>query len=185
MLGPLRLAVSRGPAPQGAVVRGSARITALGVKLGMPPRSNGYRRRMTSTRNALACLDAVLARLRELGAVRFLGKALAPNDNSKNQVYFGPGFSALNLLPAGEVRPTPGSTTMKAPLNWSWLTPAGTLCQAPGAQLILYPQYPEVRLSGFLIGCAEAPSTVMASRDQGRMLLLGITYPYRSHHPRR
>jgi hypothetical protein len=47
--------------------------------------------------------------------------------------------------------------------------------EAPGAQLILYPQYPEVRLSGFLKGTKNAPSDLMNSRAPGRLLLLGVT----------
>jgi len=46
---------------------------------------------------------------------------------------------------------------------------------APDAQLILYPKYPEVRLSGFLKGCHNAPSGIMKVRDAGRVLFLGIT----------
>ena len=37
------------------------------------------------------------------GAVRFYAKRLAPNDNSKNQVYLGGGFGALNVIPHGEI----------------------------------------------------------------------------------
>jgi hypothetical protein len=49
------------------------------------------------------------------------------------------------------------------------------VADAPGAQLILYPQYPEVRFSGFLKGCSAAPSDLMASRLRGRVLFLGVT----------
>jgi len=38
------------------------------------------------------------------GCTRLYAKPLAANDNSKNQVYFGPGFNALNLF-----RKTPSS----------------------------------------------------------------------------
>ncbi|HEV2515418.1 MAG TPA: MvaI/BcnI family restriction endonuclease [Devosia sp.] len=47
--------------------------------------------------------------------------------------------------------------------------------RAPSEQIILYPQYPEIRLSGFLLGTRNAPSTIMASRDAGRVLFLGTT----------
>jgi hypothetical protein len=50
---------------------------------------------------------------------------------------------------------------------------------APETKLILYPQYPEVRLSGFLAGCKDAPSKLMTPRKEGyiippRILLLGV-----------
>lgn len=103
-------------------------------------------------------------------------KRLAPNDNSKNQVYLGPGFQALNVLPAGDVRAASSThgSIFKAALEFYWLSDDGTTCIAPNAQLILYPQYPEVRMSGFLRGCANAPGDVMASRDDGRVLVMGV-----------
>ena len=33
-----------------------------------------------------------------VGCTQLYAKPLAPNDNSKNQVYFGPNFQALNLF---------------------------------------------------------------------------------------
>ncbi|NBB79254.1 MAG: hypothetical protein GVY36_07375 [Verrucomicrobia bacterium] len=33
------------------------------------------------------------------GAKKIFAKELAPNDNSKNQVYFGEDFSALQIIP--------------------------------------------------------------------------------------
>jgi hypothetical protein len=122
-----------------------------------------------------------LGELKELfvnsGAVKLYAKALAENDNSKNQVYFGPGFQALNLFPnAGIVADSsPKNPIFKAKLPFGWLLPTGTVAPAPGAQLILYPQYPEVRFSGFLRGCIDAPSGVMSGRQLGRILFLGVT----------
>lgn len=104
-------------------------------------------------------------------------KVLAKNDNSKQQIYFGPGFSALSLFPNQGVRPDdkPGNETFKAQLSFAWLGLNGQLDHAPGAQLILYPQYPEVRFSGFLRGCKSAPNQLLTSREHGRILFLGIT----------
>jgi len=103
-------------------------------------------------------------------------KVLAPNDNSKNQVYFGPGFGALNVIPSGAIAPDPkGRPTFRAALDFAWLDSQGGLEPAPGAQLILYPEYPEVRFSGFLRRTVSAPSTLMTSRTPGRVLFLGIT----------
>jgi hypothetical protein len=106
---------------------------------------------------------------------RLYAKPLAPNDNSKNQVYLGPDFSALNVLPTGNVVAEPGKPQFKASLGFSWLGPNGQLSPAPFAQLILYPQYPEVRFSGFLRGSPDAPSNLMASRAPGRILFLSTT----------
>jgi hypothetical protein len=111
------------------------------------------------------------------GCTRLYAKLLAENDNSKNQVYFGPDFKALNLFPnEGIVAADSGKkgTIFKAKLRFSWLLLNGLAAPAPNAQLILYPQYPEVRFSGFLRACAYAPSDLMRARLQGRVLFLGI-----------
>lgn len=121
----------------------------------------------------LAGLKALFARA---GCTQLYAKRLAENDNSKNQVYFGPDFKALNLFPNEGVAPDarPGNATFKAKLRFGWLLGNGKVARVPGAQLILYPQYPEVRFSGFLKGCSEAPSKLMASRQVGRVLFLGV-----------
>lgn len=112
------------------------------------------------------------------GVTQLLVKELAANDNSKNQPYLGGNLEILNLLPMGEVREetTPkGKTGLKAPLPLSWLRRDGSLTPAPHAQIILYPQYPEIRLSGFLKGAQGGPNELMTVRQAGRMLFLGIT----------
>jgi hypothetical protein len=122
-----------------------------------------------------------LAQLKTLfvqaGCVRLYAKTLAENDNSKNQVYFGPGFQALNLFPNAGIVPDSSTKNpiFKAKLHFGWLLPNGQVADAPSAQLILYPQYPEVRFSGFLKGCKIAPSDLMAGRIKGRLLFIGVT----------
>lgn len=113
------------------------------------------------------------------GAVRFYAKRLAANDNSKNQVYLGGGFGALNILPHAPV--TSDETVIagsirrrdKADVRFLWIDETG-LSPAQDAQLILYPKYPEVRMSGFLRGAERAPADLMRSRDTGRILFMGI-----------
>lgn len=124
----------------------------------------------------LVCL---LDRMAAAGAVRFYAKRLAPNDNSKNQVYLGGDFSALNIIPHGPIGQDDSSRAgsvrdrAKAAVKFAWIDEEG-LSPAPAAQLILYPKYPEVRMSGFLKGAVRAPGAVMACRDEGRVLFLGI-----------
>jgi hypothetical protein len=111
------------------------------------------------------------------GCTKLFAKPLAANDNSKNQVYFGPGFNALNLFPNTGIfaDSSPKNPIFKARLQFGWMLPNGLMAEAPNAQLILYPQYPEVRFSGFLKGCVAAPSDLMAGRMDGRILFLGVT----------
>lgn len=123
-----------------------------------------------------------LAALKEIfahhGCSRVHVKLLSPNDNSKNQVYFGGSFAILNVLPISDVTPSPAGDwkreRFKAALRFSWLTDDGNACPAPRAQLILYPRYPEVRFSGFLANCDYAPSELMTSRAPGRILFIGV-----------
>lgn len=125
-------------------------------------------------------ISALIGRMTECGAKRFYAKRLAPNDNSKNQIYLGGDFSALNIIPhqgiytdsdevAGSKR-----DRAKAGILFSWIDEEG-LYEAPNAQLILYPKYPEVRMSGFLKGCRNSPSNILKVRDEGRIMFLGIT----------
>ena len=108
----------------------------------------------------------------DLGASHILVKALAENDNSKNQIYLGGNFQAVNVVPHGPVLAE--TKQAKAPVSLHWLDPEGGTELASGAQLIFYPQYPEIRLSGFLKGCRAAPSKLLAERSSGRRLFLGI-----------
>jgi hypothetical protein len=128
----------------------------------------------------IASIATLIALMQSHGATRFYAKKLAPNDNSKNQLYLGGDFSVLNVLPHGEVTVDDGDIAgskrdrAKAPLRFFWVD-SGGLAEAPEAKLILYPKYPEVRLSGFLMRSRGAPSDVMASRADGRVLFLGVT----------
>ncbi len=115
------------------------------------------------------------------GVNRLYAKKLAPNDNSKNQVYLGGDFTALNILPHGSVYTDTDETSgsvrnrAKAVIDFYWLGDNGNVQHAPSAQLILYPNYPEVRLSGFLKNCRSAPSDIMRVREEGRVMFFGIT----------
>jgi hypothetical protein len=122
-------------------------------------------------------LSRLIALMRSKGCHTIYIKSLASNDNRKQQVYFGGNFSAINLIPFRDIIADPGKPHIfKAALDFSWLSEDGALHEAPNAQLILYPQYPEVRFSGFLSGCNNAPSELMNEklRLAGRILFLGI-----------
>ncbi|MDO9235379.1 MAG: MvaI/BcnI family restriction endonuclease [Aquabacterium sp.] len=125
----------------------------------------------------------LLARFMEMGAERVFCKRLAENDNSKQQIYLGGNFEVLSFFPHGEITAFPDLKypNFKAPLDLYWVDAENTE-QAVGAQLILYPAYPEVRLSGFLNGCHTAPTEHLQKipKEQrrgidGRVLIFGTT----------
>ncbi len=114
------------------------------------------------------------------GVTRLFVKKLSPNDNSKNQIYLGGDFEALNIIPYNEVYVDGGRDgskrdRFKADIFLGWMSGGNAnVYLAPNSQLILYPKYPEVRLSGFLMGCESPPSELLTSRDEGRLMFLGI-----------
>ena len=117
-------------------------------------------------------------------------KSLSPNDNSKNQVYFGGNFEIINMLPISKIETVEAGDwkkeRFKASLDFAWITEAGEISPAPRAQLILYPKYPEVRFSGFLLGSKKSPSKLMTQRLDNRVLFIsandnGRTFGYVAH----
>ncbi len=113
------------------------------------------------------------------GCTKIYVKKLAPNDNSKNQIYFGGSFEILNILPISEIKTEAAGDwnkeRFKASINFSWIDDEGLIFPAPNSQLILYPKYPEVRFSGFLKGCEKAPSKLMAQRLADRLLFFSVS----------
>jgi hypothetical protein len=112
------------------------------------------------------------------GCKKIYIKNLAPNDNSKNQVYFGGSFEILNILPLSEIVTEEAGDwnkeRFKAQINFAWLDDEGNIFPATKAQLILYPKYPEVRFSGFLARCQNPPSELMTQRLAGRLLFFSV-----------
>lgn len=114
------------------------------------------------------------------GCQRLYAKILATNDDSKKQIYLGGDLSALSLFPFA--RPVPStkkdSAAQFAALKFRWLVENSVETVAPTAKLIVYPDYPEVRLSGFLKGCERAPTEALreyAARDfPDRVLFMGV-----------
>ncbi len=132
-------------------------------------------------------LDSLIACFRTLGATRVFCKHLAENDNTKQQIYLGGSFEVLKLLVFGEIAAY-GAVKVpnfKANVPLWWVDGDGRAAPAPGAKLILYPKYPEIRLSGFLRGCALAPSEHMQpvplvqrrsnNGPDGRILVFGVS----------
>lgn len=126
--------------------------------------------------------------LSDLGVTKIYTKALAGNDNSKNQIYLGGNFSAINIIPihawesftpaSNKKTLKPGLKLVRGSVDFRWVDSSGKVHNAPGSKLILYPQYPEVRFSGFLSGCSANVSEWMdvnkSGRTKGRYLILGI-----------
>ena len=116
--------------------------------------------------------DQLIKCFRDNGCTKLYAKVLADNDNSKNQVYLGSDFKAINVIPYKSI--SDDSKIYKAQLDFSWIDDEGGTHPAKYSQIILYPQYPEVRFSGFLLGCKKAPSELMRIRQPDRVLFLGI-----------
>ncbi len=131
-------------------------------------------------------LDQVAGFFREHGAAELLCKVLPRNANSKNQVYLAPDIGQLGKIPSGPITTTPSVSAktsgregpiFRSSVSLSWITPDGTLAPTRGTKLIAYPQFPEVRLSGFLQGCSKSPSFLFNPEKRGlvpdRLLFLG------------
>ena len=112
------------------------------------------------------------------GCTKIYIKKLSPNDNSKNQVYFGGNFEILNILPISEIKTEEAGDwnkeRFKASISFCWISKEGAIFPAPNAQLILYPKYPEVRFSGFLAKCQNPPSELMTQRLADRILFFSV-----------
>ncbi|VAW31705.1 hypothetical protein MNBD_CHLOROFLEXI01-5299 [hydrothermal vent metagenome] len=136
-------------------------------------------------------LQNLISLYRDAGVSKILFKRLAPNDNSKNQPYVGSHLTDLGFLPTGAVTASKSISTKtknrkrkvkyQVQLDYYWLSSQGKQFHAPNAKLIYYPQYPEVRLSGFLSQCSINIGKWMdpnkSGRAEGRILFLGIKKP--------
>jgi hypothetical protein len=130
--------------------------------------------------------STVLRMFRDRGAHEVLYKVLPQNANSKNQVYVGSDWSQLSKVPSGEITSHTSTSrksgvqkaVFRSKLDFYWLDRYGNPQPAPQAKLILYPQYPEIRFSGFLQGCKAAPTALWVKEkrgeEPGRILLVGV-----------
>ena len=134
-------------------------------------------------------LEGVISLMSKHSVHKIYVKKLSPNDNSKNQPYFGFHLTDLPFIPTGEMEASQSTSNKtkdssrkikyQAGISLSWIDGEGCTYPAPHSKLIYYPQYPEVRFSGFLKGSKVKLSRWMAPEKQGRAenrwLLLGIS----------
>ena len=131
--------------------------------------------------------------LQKHGCEIALIKKLTKNNNDKNQIYFHHDASILNSLfdmtftERGESSSltkklsTPGKFIPQALFNkFYWLSIEDTLHQAKNCKAIVYHQYPEARLSGFLTVDNEMPRSMSIEYTKEnpssvRYLLIGAT----------
>ncbi|MCQ1996861.1 MvaI/BcnI family restriction endonuclease [Arthrobacter sp. zg-Y1171] len=129
------------------------------------------------------------SRFRDHGVTQVQVKFLTRNHNSKNQIAgLGSDLTALSHLFPGPVtahdatsgKPKAGPPIYRVSLPWVWFSESG-LSPAPETKLIYYPQYPEIRLSGFLDASPEGPRELLAfseapgsrGQEEGRCLIFG------------
>ncbi|MDI9245980.1 MvaI/BcnI family restriction endonuclease [Marinobacter sp. CHS3-4] len=139
-----------------------------------------------------AGLQKILDILSDLGAEKVYVKHLAPNDNSKNQPYFAYHLTEIPFIPTGETVASETTSNKskatqdnkraikyQASMKLNWFDAEGRTYPAPNAKLIYYPQYPEVRFSGFLKGSKVQASKWMDPKKEGRAvnrwLILGVS----------
>jgi len=141
-----------------------------------------------SQKSLTLSLASIISIYQDHDVDRVIFKLLSPNDNSKNQPYLAGHFTDIGFIPTKELIASP-STSKKtsdpkrrikftADLDYHWLAADGIPYTAPTAKLIYYPQFPEVRLSGFLQGCPIDMGGWMDPTKKGRaerrVLFLGF-----------
>lgn len=131
--------------------------------------------------------------LQEHGCNIALIKALPKNANDKNQIYIHSDASLLNSIFSLNFsdREASTSTTKKSSSpgrripeatfeRFSWLTTNGELFKTRSCKAIVYAQYPEARLSGFLTDDLEMPRSLSVDYTKSdellpRYLIIGAT----------
>lgn len=118
-------------------------------------------------------------------------KVLAQHqDNEKNQIVIaGRSPQLISLLPGNKrfgieskskkkTHSNYGASKIEVDLDFYWFDSSGISQKAPGAKVIDYFQYPEIRLSGFMRNCSIAPDSLRRDRQKKygrRALALGIS----------
>ena len=136
-------------------------------------------------------LDEVKSTLKDLGADMALIKILPKNANDKNQIYFASNFGALynhfdlTISDRGssqsqtKTRSDPGNIITEAVFNsFEWVKRDNSKVKAKNVKVIVYPQYPEARLSGFQTTENSMPASLSVAYTKEnpqskRVLVLG------------
>lgn len=128
--------------------------------------------------------------LQKCGADLAVIKVLPKNANDKNQVYFANSFTSLYNIFDLELAERGASTSRKSTAkpgsyipeaifsSFEWLRPDGSRVRAKNVKVVVYTQYPEARLSGFLSVENTMPHSLSASYIRNnpeckRVLVLG------------
>lgn len=138
-------------------------------------------------------LESVQEQLKVHGCTIALIKSLPKNANDKNQIYFHSDASLLNSIfdlrfsdrgdSTSETKRSsePGKSIPQAVFHqFSWLSSQGELHNTKACKAIIYAQYPEARLSGFITNNGEIPRSISIdytkSNDlQPRYIAIGAT----------
>lgn len=125
------------------------------------------------------------------GVEKALLKVLPKNANDKNQVYVASDFGLLfdafamtftergSSTSISKPGSSPGRRITEAAFDeFHWLKPRGELVRAKHVKAIVYPQYPEARLSGFLTIEGDMPAAMSVTwtkenPTEPRLLVLG------------
>jgi hypothetical protein len=125
-------------------------------------------------------LDNLIKIFSDKGCKTAYVKSLGRNNNSKQQIYVAKGdIEILNVFPLGDfqavLKGNAKNKTFHASCVFYWLNDQGNKFKAPNAKFILYPKYPEVRFSGFIQGCVNAPSEILNDVESERLLFFGVS----------
>ena len=133
-------------------------------------------------------VESALKRFQDLQCSQVFIKVLAQKqDNEKNQVNLGSSLEIFSVLPgkvsvgipsqsAKKPKSSKGEAKLELKLDFYWLTNNG-VAKAPNAKLINYFQYPEIRFSGFLSECKEAPDCLRRELQEHfgqRIFMFGV-----------
>jgi hypothetical protein len=138
-------------------------------------------------------LERVVRLFSSEGCQQLWVKQLAQNDDSKRQIYLSSDLLAFNILHPRNVALAPparkglvgtkkpvkaGAQRLFGTLDFKWLFLDHSPEPARHAKLIYYPQYPEVRFSGFCLGVKSIPTVYLKEKAgeifTNRLLFLGV-----------
>jgi hypothetical protein len=91
---------------------------------------------------SFATVQVLASYMAQHGATRLYAKELAPNDNTKNQIYLGQSFEVLQLIPFGDITSSAiaPEKVLQAAVNLDWIDDNGDQAPASHTKFILYPQ---------------------------------------------